>query len=123
MFEHQGQTAAATSRSRSLKRRMTWTEQKLWEGLRELDVNFRRQAPIGRYFADFACHSKRIVIEVDGGVHERLAEVHLRDVERQHWLEGQGYRVIRFWNNDVLKNPEGVLTTILLTLQKSPLSP
>ena len=101
MFEHAGQSRATTARTRSLKRRMTSTEQKLWQELRKLDVNFRRQAPIGRYFADFACHAQRLVIEIDGGVHERLADVQLRDVERQRWLEGEGYRVVRFTDRQV----------------------
>ncbi|MBS0360312.1 MAG: DUF559 domain-containing protein [Proteobacteria bacterium] len=101
MFEHQGQTPAATSRSRSLKRQATFTERKLWDELRKLKVNFRRQAPIGRYFADFATHGARLIVEIDGGVHERLDEVQLRDFERQQWLEGQGYRVIRFTDRQV----------------------
>ena len=80
---------------------MTWPEQRLWPELRKLDANFRRQAPIGRYFADFACHGQKLVIEVDGGIHERLTEVAARDVERQQWLEGEGYRVIRFTDREV----------------------
>ncbi len=107
MFEHAGQTAATTARSRSLKRRATWTERRLWEELRKLGVNFRRQAPIGRYFADFACHARKLVVEVDGGIHERLAAVALRDLERQQWLEGQGYRVLRFTDQQVRADAEG----------------
>jgi very-short-patch-repair endonuclease len=80
---------------------MTWTEQRLWKELRKLDANFRRQAPIGRYFADFAAHGAKLVIEVDGGVHERLDEVVLRDFERQQWLEAEGYRVVRFSTRQV----------------------
>jgi len=116
MFEHQGQTPAATSRSRSLKRRMTFTEQKLWDELRKLDANFRRQAPIGRYFADFASHGAKLVIEIDGGVHERLAEVQLRDVERQQWLESQGYRVVRFTDRQVCDDVYGCVEAIALLL-------
>jgi very-short-patch-repair endonuclease len=80
---------------------MTRSEERLWRELRKLDLNFRRQAPIGPYFADFASHSRRFVIEVDGGVHERLADVAARDVERQRWLEGEGYRVLRFTDRQV----------------------
>jgi len=80
---------------------MTWTEEHLWKELRKLNVNFRRQAPIGRFFADFASHGAKIVVEVDGGVHERLPQVTLRDFERQQWLESQGYRVVRFTNRQV----------------------
>jgi very-short-patch-repair endonuclease len=112
MFEHVGQTPAATSRSRNLKRRMTWTEQRLWAELRKLDVNFRRQAPIGRYFADFACHAQRLVIEIDGGVHERLDEVQLKDFERQQWLEGQGYRVLRFTDRQVRDDVHGCIEEV-----------
>jgi very-short-patch-repair endonuclease len=98
MFEHDRHRAGATSRARGLRRRMTWTEARLWKELRKLDANFRRQAPIGRYFAS---HGARLVIEVDGGVHVRLAEVAARDVERQAWLEGQGYRMVRFTDRQV----------------------
>ncbi|WP_372787010.1 endonuclease domain-containing protein [Phenylobacterium sp.] len=101
MFEHASHAPAATARARGLRRRMTWTERRLWQELRKLDANFRRQAPIGRFFTDFASHGHKLVIEVDGGVHERLPKVALRDVERQRWLEGQGYRVLRFSDRQV----------------------
>jgi len=91
---------------------MTATEQRLWRELRKLQLSFRRQAPIGRYFADFACHGRRLVIEVDGGVHERLAEVAARDVERQRWLEGEGYRVLRFTDRQVSHDVQGCLEKI-----------
>ena len=101
MFEHVGQAPGVTSRGRGLKRRMTRTEERLWKELRKLNLNFRRRAPIGRYFADFACHARRLVIEVDGGVHESLPDVAARDLERQRWLEGEGYRVLRFTDRQV----------------------
>jgi very-short-patch-repair endonuclease len=84
-----------------MRRRMTWAERVMWRELKKLDANFRRQAPIGRYFADFAAHGACVVVEIDGEIHERLEEVRLRDRERQAWLEGQGYRVLRFSNRDV----------------------
>ncbi|HZZ69201.1 MAG TPA: endonuclease domain-containing protein, partial [Phenylobacterium sp.] len=112
MFEHAGQTPGTTARSRGLKRRATWTEQRLWQELRKLDANFRRQAPIGRYFADFASHGRRLVIEVDGGVHERLADVAARDVERQRWLETEGYRVLRFTDRQVQDDVHGCVHQI-----------
>jgi very-short-patch-repair endonuclease len=80
---------------------MTWTEQRLWKELRKLEANFRRQASIGPYFADFATHNPKLVIEVDGGVHERLPDVAARDLQRQAWLETQGYVVLRFTDRQV----------------------
>lgn len=90
----------------------TDAEKKLWRLLRsrQLDaVKFRRQAPIGAYIVDFVCHEKRLVVEVDGGQHADSA----KDLERDQWLKNAGYRVLRYWNNDVLKNPGGVLESIL----------
>jgi very-short-patch-repair endonuclease len=77
------------------------SEQRLWKELRKLDAHIRRQAPIGPYVADFICHARKLVIEADGEIHERLADVALRDVARTEWLRGQGYRVIRFTNRQV----------------------
>ncbi|MCR5880438.1 endonuclease domain-containing protein [Phenylobacterium sp. J367] len=91
---------------------MNGAELKLWKELRKLDQNFRRQAPIGRYFVDFASHGRRLVIEVDGGVHERLPEVALRDAERQRWLEAEGYRVLRFSDRQVWDDVHGVIDLI-----------
>jgi very-short-patch-repair endonuclease len=70
---------------------------------------FRRQVPIGHYIADFACLAARLIIEVDGGQHTVDVE---RDARRTAWLESQNFRVLRFWNNDVLGNSDGVLQTI-----------
>jgi very-short-patch-repair endonuclease len=95
---------------------MTWTEERLWKELRKLDANFRRQAPIGRYFADFASHAPRLVIEVDGAVHERLPDVAARDAERQRWLEGEGYRVLRFTDDQVRHDVHGCIEKIALLL-------
>jgi very-short-patch-repair endonuclease len=104
--------AGATKRARGMRARMNRTEQRLWDELRKLDANFRRQAPIGRYFADFASHGRKLVVEVDGGVHERLPQVAARDVERQSWLEGQGYRVVRFTDRQVWDDVHGVLEQV-----------
>jgi very-short-patch-repair endonuclease len=101
MFEHASRIAGATTRARSMRRRMTWSEQRLWKELRKLDATFRRQAPIGPYFADFAAYAPKLVVEVDGGIHERLEAVQLRDVERQRWLEKEGFRVLRFTDREV----------------------
>lgn len=81
---------------------------------------FRRQEPIGSYIIDFVCQEKRIIIEVDGGQHSVERE---RDRERDNWLEGQGYKVLRFWNNEVLTNTEGILEVIRNNLNHPPLTP
>lgn len=81
---------------------------------RQVDgFRFRRQRPIGPYIVDFVCLSARLVIEVDGGQH---ADDVAWDTARTRWLESQGYRVIRFWNNEVLGNPDGVYEVILREL-------
>jgi very-short-patch-repair endonuclease len=97
-------------RARALRRDATEAEKKLWQHLRQSPFkqhNFRRQATIGRYFADFASHSLRLVIEVDGGQHSLASD----DV-RTRYLEAAGYRVLRFWNNEIGENIAGVLVTI-----------
>ena len=111
----------SVERARHLRHNQTDAERALWKQLRHLKANgfhFRRQAPIGAYIADFACHAARIVIEVDGGQHNEPKGI-ARDDARTEWLVSQGYRVIRFWNNDVLSNIEGVMTEIANFL-KSP---
>jgi very-short-patch-repair endonuclease len=97
-------------RARALRRDATEAEKKLWQHLRQPPIkehHFRRQATIGPYFADFASHKLRIVIEVDGGQHYLAS-----DEVRTRYLEASGYRVLRFWNNDVLENTSGVLAAI-----------
>ena len=101
-----------TSIAKALRKRLTDTERLLWRHLRAKQLEglkFRRQEPIGRYIVDFVCHEKRIVIEVDGGQHTIEKN---KDAERDKWLNEQGYKVLRFWNNEVLTNIEGVLQTI-----------
>ncbi len=84
-----------------MRYRMTFRERKLWKPLRTLDANFRRQMPLGRFFVDFGTHNPPLVIEIDGPVHEVFADVALRDIERQAWLESQGYTVMRFTTRQV----------------------
>jgi very-short-patch-repair endonuclease len=99
-------------RARALRRAMTDAERKLWYALRAHrfeGIGFRRQVPIGPYVADFASHAARLVVEVDGGQHASSAA---KDTVRSDWLATRGYRVLRFWNNDVLSNLEGVLAEI-----------
>src|SRR5271154_2368746 len=93
-------------RARALRRDATEAEKKLWQHLRQPPFkqhHFRRQATIGPYFADFASHQLKIVIEVDGGQHSASAS----DEARTRYLEANGYRVLRFWNNEVGENISG----------------
>ena len=99
-----------TRLSRTLRRRSTDAENRLWHHLRGRrfeGVKFVRQVPIGAHIADFVCRSARLVIELDGGQHSTEA-----DAPRTANIEAFGYRVLRFWNNDVLENTEGVLEVI-----------
>jgi very-short-patch-repair endonuclease len=98
-----------------MRRDMTDAERKLWLLLRDrrLDgAKFRRQTPIGPYIADFVCLRRKIIVEADGGQHYE----NQRDEVRDQWLAGEGYRVVRYSNLDILKNSEGVLTDLLTHL-------
>ena len=100
---------------------MTDAERVLWRALREaaLPMKARRQHPIGDHFADFAVPSRKLAIEIDGGQHARNTD---EDARRTEALAERGYRVIRFWNHEVLENLEGVMQVILTELEK-PTSP
>ena len=105
--------------ARKLRKRMTDAERALWLLLRRKQIEghrFRKQVPIGQYIVDFCCLDARLVIEVDGGQHSESAT----DSERDTWLKSQRFRVMRFWNNDVLENPEGVMQAILKALEAAP---
>ena len=105
-------------RARRLRQQMTDAEVRLWLGLRDRQIGghrFRRQVPMGPYIVDFACLKARLVIEVDGGQH---AEDEERDERRTAWLAGRGFRVLRFWNTEVLQETEGVLETIYAACQE-----
>lgn len=107
----------AVSRARDLRVNATSAERRLWSVLRSRTLvgwKFRRQRPIGHYIVDFACAEARLIIEVDGGQHAENAA----DAARTRWLESLGWRVIRFWNPDVLKNTDGVAETILHALKE-----
>ena len=102
-------------RARTLRKSQTDAEHRLWKLLRAKrleDWKFRRQLPIGRYIVDFACPAARLIVEADGGQHSES----LYDAARDRWLASQGWRVIRFWNTDILNNEEGVLTAVLVAL-------
>jgi very-short-patch-repair endonuclease len=113
----EGETVAADKVSaevvRCLRHRSTDAERRLWRHLRDRRLGgfkFRRQVPIGTYVVDFLCHEAQLVVEVDGGQH---AKATVKDARRTAYLSAKGYRVLRFWNNDVLGNTEGVLARIL----------
>jgi len=110
-----------TDRARHLRLNSTKAELKLWNCLRSraLGQKFVRQVPIGPYVVDFACRELRLVIEVDGGQHSDNS----RDALRDRWLRQRGYRVLRFWNNDVLSNTDGVRQIIAAALATTPPHP
>jgi very-short-patch-repair endonuclease len=106
-------------RASTLRKNMTDAELLLWRYLRKKQrgVKFRRQAQIGRYFV---CFSNRLIIEVDGGQHSEQVTA---DKQRQCWLEKEGYQILRFWNNEVLKETEAVLSIIDKVLSCPPPKP
>ena len=111
----------ARVRARRLRTAPTWTKAKLWDRLRKLDIRIRRQAPIGPYVADFACLRARLVIEVDGGVHNRT-DVALRDLRRDVWLAGEGYRVLRIDSRRIPHDLDAVVAEITQAIRlKAPL--
>jgi adenine-specific DNA-methyltransferase len=99
--------------TKELRKNQTDAEKTLWNTLRNRQLNrfkFRRQVSLGRYIVDFVCFESRLIVEVDGGQH---ADAVPYDETRTRWLGSQGFRVIRFWNNDVLMNLEGVWDRIV----------
>jgi very-short-patch-repair endonuclease len=106
------------TRARELRNNPTDAERALWRQLRFWQLEgykYRRQQPIGRYVVDFVCLEKRVVVEVDGGQHSDKV-----DEERDNWLRDQGFVVLRFWNNDVLRTADAVRGVILKNLQSTP---
>jgi very-short-patch-repair endonuclease len=99
-----------TERAREMRKNPTKAEAHLWKHLRNkrLGVKFRRQEPVGFYIADFLCEEHRLIVEVDGSQHKGSEY----DKARDAWLNAAGYRVIRFWNNEVLTNVDGVLQRV-----------
>lgn len=103
---------AANARAKRLRQEPTHAEKLMWKMLHQLpDAHFRRQVPIGAFVFDFASHRCKLVIEVDGGIH-RLASVQIRDQQKQVFVEAQGYRVIRFTNEDVIGGPDSVFSKV-----------
>lgn len=104
--------------ARTLRRNQTRAENRFWNQVRNRQLRgykFRRQVPLGKYVADFVCQDKKVIVELDGGQHAEQAE---QDLKRTRGLEQLGYQVIRYWNNDVLENMEGVLTNLLEELER-----
>lgn len=107
-----------TEIARRLRRDMTDAERTLWQAIRNQQIakaKFRRQVPIGPYIVDFACMNAKLIIEVDGGQHGGAD-----DQQRDMWLADQSFTILRFWNNEVLENLDGVLIRIAETLAPSP---
>jgi very-short-patch-repair endonuclease len=100
--------------ARNLRQAQTDAEKKLWYFLQNKNLDgmkFRRQQPIGEYIVDFVCFEKKLIIELDGSQHNDT-RVEIMDNVRTFWLENEGFSVIRFWDNEVLKNIDGVLLRI-----------
>lgn len=109
-----------TSVAKLLRTNQTEAEKALWFRLLNRQIEnskFRRQQTIGRYIVDFVSLEKHVIIEVDGGQHESLTSA--RDIQRTQWLEQQGFQVLRFWNNEILNNIDGVLFIIKQSLSRS----
>jgi very-short-patch-repair endonuclease len=106
----------SSNHARALRQRMTDAERLLWRHLRDRSLGgwkFRRQYPVGSYVVDFICLEKNVVVEVDGGQHAENEEL---DLQRSAYLNKMGYRVLRFWSNEVLQETEAVLTAIFAIL-------
>jgi very-short-patch-repair endonuclease len=110
----------ARDRARRLRKENTDAERVLWSHLRNhaMGVKFRRQHPIGNFIVDFVSLEAKLVVEIDGGQHDDNAD-RLADAQRSQYLEERGYRVVRFWNNDVLRDIDAVLTRIADFLYRS----
>jgi len=119
LYYHCAMYRKQVKRARGLRRASTEAEKLLWQKLRARQLGGAkscRQTPIGPYIVDFASFEHRLVVEIDGGQHNtRQGRQH--DLKRTAWLEAQGFRVLRFWNNQVLTNLEGVLERTLQELE------
>ncbi|MDO8578933.1 MAG: endonuclease domain-containing protein [Dehalococcoidales bacterium] len=112
-----------TKFAKGLRHKQTEAERVLWKHLRNAQLNgakFRRQEPIGNYIVDFVAFKDKLIIEIDGGQHNTWPVI-AQDNLRSEWLQKEGFRVLRFWNNDVLQNTDGVLSVIINALKQSPL--
>ena len=97
--------------ARNLRKNSTIQERRLWNLLKNRqfhNLKFKRQQPIGKYIVDFVCKEEKIIIEIDGGQHNTIENIQL-DKERTDYLQNLGYKVIRFWNNEIYENIDGVI--------------
>ena len=104
-------------RAKNLRKQSTDAERHIWYNLRanRLGFKFKRQVPLGVYIVDFACLEKRLIVEIDGGQH---LENQAYDMERTVWLNARGFKVLRFWNNDVLQQTTSVIEVIMQALSE-----
>ncbi|MET2829968.1 endonuclease domain-containing protein [Mesorhizobium shangrilense] len=119
---HQPVPPTKRSFARALRREMTEAEGRLWQELRDrrLDrIKFRRQMPVGKYIADFACLEASLIIEIDGSQHAESDSDRIRDAD----LKARGFRILRFWNDDVLKDMNAVCDTIIAYVRDRNLQP
>ncbi|MGB3167479.1 MAG: endonuclease domain-containing protein [Alteraurantiacibacter sp.] len=101
--------------AKRMRREPTEAEKRLWSMLRAKRLGghkFKRQEQIGDYIVDFVCFATRVIVEADGSQHADNA-----DANRDHWLKSQGFRVLRFWNNEILNNRDGVAQAVLAALE------
>ncbi len=116
---------ATIVKAKTLRKNMTEVEKKLWNELRASrfeNYKFRRQHPVGNYIVDFICQDEQLIIELDGGQHAEQ-QSYDQDQKRTNFLESSGYKVLRFWNNDITDNLDGVLETISQQLKAPELTP
>ena len=107
-------SAVHRERSKALRSAMTPPEAKFWSAVRAHRFHglaFRRQVPMAGFIVDFVCHERRLIVEIDGATHAGDVDI-VRDASRTRLLEQDGFRVIRFWNNDVMMNLDGVLSRL-----------
>jgi very-short-patch-repair endonuclease len=118
-----GKKSPTLTKAKALRTNQTEAEARLWYHLRAhrfMGLKFKRQKPVGRYIADFVCWERRLIVELDGGQH---AEQAAYDRQRDAWLRSEGYTVLRFWNNDVMQQLEGVLEQIRCAVESFSLAP
>jgi very-short-patch-repair endonuclease len=119
-WSHAQEDEMAIDRARTLRKTMPPAEAKMWNGLRSLRPlghHFRRQVPVGPYYADFVCHAARLIVEVDGDTHFSES-AHRYDATRDDVIRAEGYRILRVTNHEVMRNIDGVLQAILTELAR-----